>query len=43
MVSYLHSVSVCASILGSPFLADGVAEEALGVDCMEDLRVEPAD
>lgn len=41
MVSYLQSVR--ASMLGSPFPADGVAEEALGVDCTEGLRVEPAD
>lgn len=41
MIYYLHCV--CTSVLGSPFPADGVAEEALGVDCMEGLRVEPAD
>lgn len=41
MIYYLHCVY--ASVLGSPFPADDVAEEALGVDSMEGLRVEPAD
>lgn len=41
VVSYLPNG--CASMLGSPFPADGVAEGALGVDSAEDLKVEPAD